>query len=352
MPTSPADEGYQHGAPRDIPFLLEPEVRTTSHWNDPHELRMGNWIQPWDYSESLDVGIITVPSSKSSIKHNGAFAAPNALREARYVHTTYSPDYDVDVAALKVREVGDVAVPVLDLREGMSHIQQSLKGCYKQPEGFFPIVIGGDHAVTAPSVRAFCEAHPTQQIGLIHFDAHNDVRVLDHGPTNGTPIRQILTSGFNISGKNLVQIGIHGFMNASYYKRWVEGHGATIFTGRQCRQLGIEEVVRRAQELAGAGTDAIYVTVDIDVLELGYAAGTAAATPEGLHPMDLFEALFILGQDPKVACIDFVEMDPYRDVAEITTRTLNSAMLTFMAGLFLRTHDGWRGYDDTPITDD
>jgi formiminoglutamase len=245
-----------------------------------------------------------------------------------------------------------VAVPVLDLREGITHIQDSLRGCLSQPENFFPIVIGGDHAVTAPSVRAYCESHPSQQVGLIHFDAHNDVRVLDHGPTNGTPIRGILTSGVRVSGTNLVQIGIHGFMNASHYKRWVEGHGGTIYTGRQCRKLGIEEVTRQAIDIAGRGTDAIYVTVDIDVLELGYAPGTAAATPEGLHPNDLFEALFLLGQDPKVAAIDFVEMDPCRDVAEITTRTLNSAMLTFMAGLFLRMHDGWCGYDRTPIIDD
>ena len=72
------------------------------------------------------------------------------------------------------------------------------------------------------------------------------------------------------------------------------------------------------------------------MLELGYAPGTAAATADGLHPTDLLEALFILGQDPRVAAIDFVELDPNRDVAEITTRTFDSAMLTFLAGYFLR----------------
>ena len=104
-------------------------------------------------------------------------------------------------------------------------------------------------------------------------------------------------------------------------------------------------------EIAGRGTDAIYVTVDIDVLELGYAPGTAAATADGLDPVDLLEALFMLGLDPRVQAIDFVELDPNRDVAEITTRTFASAVLTFLAGLFLRTHDGWRGYDPTPIRD-
>src|SRR2546427_782839 len=118
---------------------------------------------------------------------------------------------------------------------------------------------------------------------------------------------------------------------------------------REIRLGGIENTIASAAEIAGRGTDAIYVTVDIDVLEVGYAPGTAAATADGLSPADLFEALFILGQDPKVAAIDFVELDPTRDVAEITTRTLGSAILTFLAGLFLRQHNGWRGYDPKPI---
>jgi formiminoglutamase len=78
-----------------------------------------------------------------------------------------------------------------------------------------------------------------------------------------------------VSGNNLVQVGIHGFMNASYYKRWVEGKGGTIMTARAIRRRGIEEMIREAIDIAGRDTDAIYVTVDIDVLELGYAPGTA-----------------------------------------------------------------------------
>lgn len=337
--------------PRGIPHLLVPEKRKRLHWNDPHELRVNNWIEPWDWESPLDVGLINVPSSKTSIFANGAYAAPNAIKDAWAINTTYSPDYDVDLASLKVREIGDVAIPVLDLREGIEHIEESLIGCFSQPEDFFPIIIGGDHAITAPAVRAYCKAHPDQQVGLVHFDAHNDVRVMDHGPTNGTPIRGILESGVRVSGDNLVQVGIHGFMNASYYKRWVEGKGGTIITAREIRRGGIDGVVSRTLDIAGREVDAIYVTVDIDVLEVGYAPGTAAATADGIHPTDLFEALFMLGQDPRVAAIDFVELDPYRDVAEITTRTFNSAMLTFLAGLFLRRNDGWRGYDPSPIVE-
>jgi formiminoglutamase len=337
--------------PRDIPHLLLPEKRKLSFWNDRNEIRVNNWIEVWDWDSPIDVGMVNVPFSKSSILPNGAFAAPNALKDAWAIFTTFTPDYDVDLATMKVRELGDVQTPIMDILGGLENIQACLQAVMSQPEGFFPLIIGGDHAITAPAVRAYCGAHPDQQVGVIHFDAHNDVRVMDHGPTNGTPIRGILESGVKVSGENLVQFGIHGFMNASYYKRWVEGRGGTIYTARAIRKAGIEEMVGRALEITGNGTDAIYVTVDIDVLELGYAPGTAAATADGLHPVDLLEALFILGQDPRVAAIDFVELDPHRDVADITSRTFGSAILTFLAGLFLRRNDGWHGYDPTPIRD-
>ena len=345
-------EPYQRPRPpRDIPHLLLPEKRKISHWNDRNEMRVNNWIEPWDFASPLDVGIITVPFSRTSILPSGAHAAPNALRDAWAIFTTFTPDYDVDLSSLRVREIGDIATPLIDAYEGLANIQEALHSLMSQPEGFFPLIIGGDHAITAPAVRAYCGAHPDQQVGLIHFDAHNDVRVMDHGPTNGTPIRGVLESGVRVSGRNLVQVGIHGFMNASYYKRWVEGQGGTIYTARAIRRRGMEGTIRSALEIAGDGTDAIYVTVDIDVLEVGYAPGTAAATADGISPNDLFEALFVLGQDQRVAAIDFVELDPHRDVADITTRTFGSAILTFLAGLFLRLNDGWQGYDPTPIRD-
>lgn len=334
---------------RAIRHLVSPEVVRRARFQDRFEVRITNWLQPWDFESPLDVGVISVPLSKTSITPNSTFAAPNAIREALGAFTTYSPDFDVDIQNLRVREIGEVSLPIMDVRESVTIIEDCLRDVFELPDKFFPVIIGGDHAVTAPAVRAFCKAHADQQVGLIHFDAHNDVRVMDHGPTNGTPIRGILESGVRVRGENLAQIGIHGFMNSSHYKRWVERRGGTIFTGRQVRRNGIEQILDEALTVAGRGTDSIYVTVDIDVLELAYAPGTGVASPEGISAADLMEAMFILGQRPEVGAIDFVELDPRRDPSQITTRTFASAMLTFLGGLFLRLNDGWRGYRDEEL---
>ncbi len=70
-----------------------------------------------------------------------------------------------------------------------------------------------------PAVRGFAKANPGKKIGVINFDAHFDVRNFEHGNHNGTPFRQILEREPHIDPRNFVELGIHGFMNAStYYK--------------------------------------------------------------------------------------------------------------------------------------
>lgn len=335
-----------------IQWLKEPGVVVNGRFEDRHEPRVWNWIRPWDFDSGFDVGIVGAGLSTTSILPTNCYQAPDAFRLSTPSFTTFSPDFDVDMQTMVVRDLGDVAIPIIDQVNALGRIEDTMERLWKAHEERFLILIGGDHAVTAPAARAFARSHKDHKMGLIHFDAHNDVRVMDHGPTNGTPIRQLLESGLSFEGQNLVQVGIHGFMNSSYYKRWVEGHGGTIFTGRQIRNSRIEDIVGQALDIAGRGTDSIYVTVDIDVLELGYVPGTGAASPEGLHPMDLYEALFIMGQHPKVAAIDFVEHDPSTDVVRITGRTMTGAVLSFMSGLFLRRNNGWCGYDRTPITGD
>lgn len=334
-----------------IEHLKEPGIVVNGKFEDRFEPRIWNWLRPWDFDSGFDVGIVGAGLSTTSILPTNCFGAPDALRLSTPSFTTYSPDFDVDMATMKARDLGDIGIPILDQYQGLERIEDTMAKLWRGVGDSFLVLIGGDHAVTAPAARAFARTHEGMKMGLIHFDAHNDVRVMDHGPTNGTPIRQLLESGLSFSGRNLVQVGIHGFMNASYYKRWVEGHGGTIMTGRQVRREGIDAIIAQAAEIAGDGTDAIYVTVDIDVLELAYATGTGAASAEGIHPLDLYEALYALGQNPKVAAIDFVEHDPLRDVSTTTGRTMTGAVLTFLAGLFLRRNDGWRGYDPTPITD-
>lgn len=315
-----------------------PEMVVRSTIEDPYEKRVNNWLTPWDGEESIDVGLLGIPFSKADPwGSNASSLAPNAIRQAFLINTTYSPDFDVDVQTLRVRDLGDVLTHAIDVVQCHANIEDAVVEFYERFGNTLLVSIGGDHSITRPLIQGYARAHPEQKIGIIHFDAHNDVRSFEvGGPTNGTPFRGLLEHSSAVAGKNLVQVGIHGFMNSSIYKHYCEQQGVTVVSARQVRQRGIQPVMEEAIARASEGTDAIYVSVDIDVLALPYALGTGAATPEGLSAWDVLEALFLLGQHPKVCGLDVVEIDPLRDFGETTARMGSSMILTFLGGFSLR----------------
>ncbi|GAX88966.1 agmatinase family protein [Effusibacillus lacus] len=318
-----------------IHLLNPPELVRRSNWRDRYETKVAQWLVPWEGEDEVEIGFIGVPLSKTSISVSGASMTPNALRELFPNVTTYSIDYDVDLQELNARDMGDIQMHVTDLQRCHANIEQGLTNVYQALPNLFPIIAGGDHSVTCPSVKAFKKRYPGP-VGIVQIDSHMDVRNLeDGGPSNGTPIRGLLESG-TVEGKHIAQIGIHSFANSKPYREYAVSQGITQFTARQVAREGIEPIVEQAMAVAGNGTDAIYVTVDMDVLDQAYAPGVPAMVPAGMTSWQLFEAVHILGQNPKVKGFDIVCVDPVQDPRRATVRTALYTILTFLAGYMKR----------------
>jgi formiminoglutamase len=319
----------------EVEHLRPPELVRLSHWEDRHEVRVANWIKPWDFVEPIDVGITAVPIARAAIKPVSAHLGPNALRDGRFFFTTYSIDYDVDIRDLVVRDTGDVDIPLWDVVEAHERIYGAAHTLLGHEPRFFPLFVGGDHSMTRPIVRALHAARPElRRLGLIQFDAHIDCQNFDDGgPHNGTPIRGIIEDDNGVDPRNVVQVGISGFVNAEHYRRYlVEEQGGTIFSTREVATRGIDAVLADAWPIAARDVDGVYVTFDIDSLELAYAPGTGAAVSGGLTPWQAMDALFELGRREQVVGFDLVEVDPARDPAGITQRLANKLLLRFLAG--------------------
>jgi arginase family enzyme len=106
--------------------------------------------------------------------------------------------------------------------------------------------------------------------------------------------------------------------------------GLTFFTGDDVRQLGIIEVVRRALEVAGAGTDAIYLSLDIDVVDALFAPGTGAVVWGGIRPADLLTAMDLIGA-ANIQAMDLVEVAPNLDPSDATARLASLAVMRLVA---------------------
>jgi formiminoglutamase len=305
-------------------------------FRDHLENKVASWIRPWDGAEGADAVILGAPLSKTSISHSGASATPQAMREMFSAVSTYNLDHDIDLAtALTVRDAGDARVHVTDLARSRAGIRDAMTAVLARSGGALTIVMGGDHSISAPCVEAFRE-HVGAAVGLVQLDAHMDLRNLeDGGPSNGTPIRQLLEGG-TLNGANIVQVGLHAFANARAYRDLAAAAGITQISAREVSGASPAAIAARALDVAGANSDAIYVTLDMDVLDQAFAPGVPALVPAGMTSWQLFEMLLVLGRHPKVRALDIVEIDPSQDPRRATVRVAAHAMLTFLTGSALQ----------------
>ncbi|MGI8546853.1 MAG: agmatinase family protein [Gemmatimonadaceae bacterium] len=309
-------------------------------FRDHLETTVASWVRPWDGVESPDVILIGAPLSKASISHSGASQTPEAMRDLFAAVTTYNIDHDVDLAdTLTACDAGDARVHVTDLARCRANIYDAVASVRAASPASLTVLMGGDHSITAPSVEAVRES-VNGSVGLVQLDAHMDLRNLeDGGLSNGTPVRQLIERG-TIDGRNIAQIGLHAFANARPYREFAHAAGITQMTAREVAHTPMDSLVRRALEVACAGTEAVYVTVDMDVLDQAFAPGAPAMVPAGMTTWQLFEALLLLGRDARVSAIDFVEVDAAQDPRRATVRAAVYGMLTFLTGVATRGSTG------------
>ena len=110
----------------------------------------------------------------------------------------------------------------------------------------------------------------------------------------------------------MVWVGTNGYIRSEQWEMARE-LGLNVFTLADVRSQGIAAVARQAAELAGDGCDSIYLSVDLDVLDGGYVAGTAAPSFDGMRNIDLWEAMDVLTHT-KVGALDLCGLNPIIEV--------------------------------------
>ncbi|MBD8034575.1 MULTISPECIES: agmatinase family protein [Solibacillus] len=314
-------------------------VSPATTWNrtEHEDMKVKDWIEPsyGECSDDYDVVITGVPLSRSSISASAASEYPDYFRKSWNYFTTYSIDENVDFRALRVADLGDVKLHGTNILQCHENIEQAMTDVMEGCPNSFYVQIGGDHSITAPIVRAFAK-HSGKRIGILQFDTHLDLRATDSdGPTNGTPIRQLLDAGV-VRGEDVYNIGLHGFYNASSLIRAADHYGVNRITLKDFRRHGAATVITDVMQQLAEKVDLVYVTVDMDVLDIAYAPGVPASTPGGMRTDELFDLLHEVGKYEIVRGMDFVCLDPHRDTSELQTVKAGAyAFLTMMVSRFV-----------------
>jgi formiminoglutamase len=180
--------------------------------------KVHEWIQPITHvtnpeeAKNAEVVILGVPLSRSSISASGASEFPEAFRRSWRGFATYNLDDNVDLAEMTVLDAGDVPMHVTDIRKCHDNIIQAAALVHSHFQDSKVCAIGGDHSITAMMVKGMHQARPSERIGILQFDTHFDLRDMsDNGPSNGTPMRNLIESGV-VDGSHMYNIGLHGFL--------------------------------------------------------------------------------------------------------------------------------------------
>ncbi len=276
---------------------------------------------------------IGVPhDAATSLGNPGGRFGPQALREALRrvfdwrLQDRQLADIDrgiVDFSAVEVVDFGDVALSYHDTERTVKETYQVVRTAFEA--GYFPLIVGGDHGITYPCVKAL---HDTRAgpIGLIQLDAHCDL--LDYSDRQGyhsgsSGMRRALELD-RLAGPNLVQVGLRGYTTVEQYEAGRQMEVRRISATRLA-EMGVQAAAEQTLAWASAGTQAIYLTVDMDVVTPGEAPGTGWAEPGGLTGQQVLDFVRIVA--PHIAAMDIAELNPAYDTRARTTAILAARLL-------------------------
>jgi agmatinase len=199
--------------------------------------------------------------------------------------------------------------------------------------GAIPIVLGGDHSIAEPDIRACAARHGP--LGLVHFDTHTDTgtEVFGVEVSHGTPMYRLVEQG-HVDPKRYVQIGLRGYWPGPKEFGWQAEHGISSFFMHDVRELGIRAIVERTLEAVGAGP--VYLTVDVDVLDPAFAPGTGTPEPGGMTSGDLLWACRTVAERVQLVGAEVVEVIPTAPgSADITALVADRIVREILTGLTL-----------------
>ncbi|MFB6466831.1 agmatinase family protein [Cytobacillus sp. Hz8] len=311
-------------------------------WNWNQTASEAEYVHQWvkaltQINQVPDLILYGAPISKSSISVSGASLYPDYFRRMWRKFATYNLDEDIDLKAFLIGDAGDVIMHTTNIPESHQNIEESTAFLVQKYPQSQTCLIGGDHSITACAVRGIKKAFPLERIGILQIDTHLDVRdPCEWGPANGTPIRQLIDGGI-VLGKDVVNIGLHGYFNTRQLVDFAKKKNIHMVTLNQARKQGLKETIQYALQTLSERVKRIYVTVDMDVLDISAAPGVAASTPGGMTAAELFLILLEIGKHPSVAHIDYVCLDPTKDnQVEETVKIGVYSWLQFITGCLLK----------------
>ncbi|QYK40447.1 MAG: agmatinase [Paracoccaceae bacterium] len=288
------------------------------------------YVEDWRAIRA-DAAILGAPFDFGTQFRAGARFGPRAVREASTLFSfghagAYDHEDDRTYLGPDVRivDIGDADIVHTDTETSHANIETGVRAILDA--GALPVVIGGDHSVNIPCIRAFAGRGP---IHILQIDAHLDFVDVRHGVRHGhgNPMRRAAeqdhVTGITALGiRNVSSTTLEGYQAA-------RAMGDDILSVRQVRKLGVADTIARIPPGAR-----LYITIDIDGFCPSIAPGTGTPSHGGFLYYEVLEILQAAARAHDVAGIDLVEVAPDYDPTGSTAILAAQILLNLLGFVF------------------
>lgn len=289
-----------------------------------------------------DVAVLGAPMDDLVTHRPGARFGPRSIRAAidgGDVPKLWHMDLGVDpFADLSIVDYGDAECAPARPEANHAAIERAVGEV--ADAGAVPIVLGGDHSIAYPSIKAVAERLPAGSLAVVQLDTHTDTaeECWDVKYSHGSPFRHLVDEG-HLPGEQLVQVGIRGCWPNPPEFAWARDRGVRWHRMDEVFDRGIEAVM---DDVLLAITDVphLYLSVDIDVLDPAFAPGTGTPEPGGMTSRELLRAVRRLVVARGLAGMDVVEVSPPFDHAEVTALAAHRTVLEALSSLAVHRRQG------------
>lgn len=192
----------------------------------------------------------------------------------------------------------------------------------------FPIILGGDHSLAIGSALASIKKE--ESLGIIWIDSHGDYNTFETtrtGNIHGLPLAAVTNQASDIltyfhkgnyyNPKNTVIIGGRDI------DKWempnIEKCGVTVFTTRDLKEQGIDNIIKKAMEIALNNTNGVHISYDIDIIDPKIAPGVSVPAINGINEDEAYLIIDeVLKYKDRIKSLDLVEFNPTRDIDKKT----------------------------------
>ena len=330
------EQSLEYGLPA-APSINDRTLPTFSRGELPHYAGINTFLKA-PYLENVnqvgnyDVAIIGVPHDSGTTYRPGTRFGPQGIRKISALLTPYHFELGVDLREqITLCDVGDIFTIPANNEKSFDQISKGVAHVFKS--GAFPIILGGDHSIGFPTVRAICRHLGDKKVGIIHFDRHLDIQETDLDERMHTCPWFHATNMANAPARNLVQMGIGGWQVPRPAVKVSRERATNILTVTDICEMGLDAAADFAIEKATDGTDCVWISFDIDCIDAGFVPGTGWPEPGGLLPREVLKLLKKIVQNTTVCGMEVVEVSPPYDVSDMTALMATRVICDTMAHL-------------------